>query len=65
MRGPASVSEPAITPSSEPKPLLLLTRIGVPAPFTVDTIIEIKQPKKMTAPNTIACCGYLDTMLFL
>ena len=45
------------------EPQLLLTRIGVPAPFTVDTIIEMKQPKKMTAPNTIACCGYLHTTL--
>ena len=45
------------------EPLLLLTRMGVPAPFTVDTIIEMKQPKKMTAPNTIACCGYLHTTL--
>ena len=37
----------------------VLTSIGVPAPFTVETIIEIQVPRKITPPNTKGCSGSL------
>ena len=37
----------------------LLTKMGVPAPFTVETIIDIQVPRNKTPPNTNGCSGSL------
>ena len=36
-----------------------LTKTGVPAPFTVEIIIESQVPRKRTRPNTKGCSGSL------
>ncbi len=43
----------------KPTSVLALTKMGVLAPLTVDTIMEIQAPTKMTAPNHSGC-GDID-----
>ena len=36
-----------------------VTSIGIPAPLTVEIIMEIQVPRKITPPNTMGCSGSL------
>ena len=35
--------------------------MGVPAPLTVDTIMDIQVPRNITPPKTNGCSGFLQT----
>ena len=39
----------------------IFTSMGVPAPLTVETIMDIQVPRNITPPKTNGCSGFLQT----